>query len=46
MEEYVLNSEKKERHAKAAKEKVLSYTWEKSCEILIRRLRSVKDGDE
>jgi glycosyltransferase involved in cell wall biosynthesis len=46
MEEYVLNSEKKERHGKAAKEKVLSYTWEKSCETLIRRLRSVKDGDE
>jgi hypothetical protein len=46
MEEYVLNSEKKERHGKAAKEKVLTYTWEKSCETLILRLRSVKDGDE
>jgi len=46
MEEYVLNSEKKEAHGKAAKEKVLSYTWEKSCETLIRRLKAVKEGDE
>jgi glycosyltransferase involved in cell wall biosynthesis len=46
MEEYVLNSEKKEAHGRAAKEKVLSYTWEKSCETLIRRLRAVKEGDE
>jgi glycosyltransferase involved in cell wall biosynthesis len=46
MEEYVLNSEKKEAHGRAAKEKVHSYTWEKSCETLIRRLKAVKDGDE
>ena len=46
MEEYVLNSEKKEAHGRAAQEKVHSYTWEKSCETLIRRLKAVKDGDE
>ena len=46
MEEYVLNSEKREKHGAAAKEKVLSYTWEKACEPLLRRLRTVKDDDE
>ena len=46
MEEYVLNSEKREKHGLAAKEKVLSYTWEKACEPLIRRLRTVKDDEE
>jgi glycosyltransferase involved in cell wall biosynthesis len=46
MEEYVLNNDKKEAHGKAAKEKVLSYTWEKSCETLIRRLKALKEGDE
>jgi glycosyltransferase involved in cell wall biosynthesis len=46
MEEYVLNTEKREQHGKAAKEKVLGYTWEKSCELLIRRLRAVKEDEE
>jgi hypothetical protein len=46
MEEYVLNSEKKEAHGKAAREKVLGYTWEKACEPLVRRLRAAKDDDE
>jgi glycosyltransferase involved in cell wall biosynthesis len=46
MEEYVLNMNKKESHGKAAKEKVLSYTWEKSCETLLRRLKALKEEDE
>jgi glycosyltransferase involved in cell wall biosynthesis len=46
MEEYVLNMDKKESHGKAAKEKVMSYTWEKSCETLLRRLKAVKEEDE
>ena len=46
MEEYLLNSEKREKHGAAAKEKVLGYTWEKSCELLIRRLRAVKEDEE
>ena len=46
MEEYVLNSAKREAHGKAAREKVLQYTWEKGCEALVRRLKSVKDDDE
>ncbi|NBV77040.1 glycosyltransferase [bacterium] len=46
MEEYLLNNDKKEAHGKAAKEKVLKYTWETSCETLIRRLKAVKEDDE
>jgi glycosyltransferase involved in cell wall biosynthesis len=46
MEEYVLNSDKKASHGKAAKEKVQSYTWEKACETLIRRLKALKENDE
>jgi glycosyltransferase involved in cell wall biosynthesis len=43
MEEYVLDSAKKEAHGKAAKEKVTSYTWERACETLVRRLKTVKE---
>jgi len=46
MEEYVLNSELRKKHGAAAKAKVLEYTWEKSCETLIRRLKAVKEDDE
>ena len=46
MEEYVLNSTKKEAHGAAARAKVLEYTWEKSCEVLIRRLHAAKEDDE
>lgn len=46
MEEYVLNTAKKEAHAKAARDKVLGYTWEKACEPLVRRLRAAKNDDE
>jgi hypothetical protein len=46
-EEYVLNSEKREVHGKAAKEHVLSYTWERACAPLIKQLkRSLEDKDE
>jgi hypothetical protein len=45
MEEYVLNTDKKEAHGKAAKETVLGYTWEKSCETLIRRLKAVQEDE-
>jgi glycosyltransferase involved in cell wall biosynthesis len=46
MEEYVLNSQKRAEHGKAAKEKVLTYTWERACEQLVRRLREAKEDDE
>lgn len=46
MEEYVLDSMKREAHGKAAKEKVLTYTWPKAVGPLLRRLRDVKDDTE
>ena len=39
MEEYLLDSVKRESHAKAAKETALSYTWEKAVETLTKRLQ-------
>ena len=45
MEEYLLDSAKREAHGKAAKETVLGYTWSKAVEPLLRRLRDVKDGN-
>jgi len=42
MEEYLFDTEKRERHAKAAREKVLTYTWEKAVEPLLRRLLQEK----
>jgi hypothetical protein len=46
MEEYVLNSEKRSEHGKKAREKVLEYTWSKSCETLLKRLHCVLEDDE
>jgi glycosyltransferase involved in cell wall biosynthesis len=47
MEEYVLNTAKRDAHGAAAKEKVLTYTWSRATEPLLKRLRAVKeDGDE
>lgn len=46
MEEYLLNSEKRADHGKKARETVLEYTWKKSCEILVKRLKSVLDSDD
>jgi glycosyltransferase involved in cell wall biosynthesis len=46
MEEYVLNSEKRAAHGKAAREKVMGYTWAKSCESLLKRLRRVLEDED
>jgi glycosyltransferase involved in cell wall biosynthesis len=46
MEEYVMNTEKRIEHGKKAREKVLEYTWGKSCETLLKRLRRVMEDDE
>jgi glycosyltransferase involved in cell wall biosynthesis len=47
MEEYVLNSEKRETHGKAAKEFVLKYTWERAIVPLVKQLkRALDDKDE
>jgi glycosyltransferase involved in cell wall biosynthesis len=47
MEEYVLNSEKKEAHGKVAREKVLTYTWERALAPLVKRLKQeLEDKDD
>jgi len=47
MEEYVLNTEKREAHGKAARETVVTYTWEKACAPLVKQLkRSLEDKDD
>lgn len=50
MEAYLLDSELLEKHGKASREKVCSYTWEKVTGALRKRLektwRDIKDGDE
>jgi len=43
MEEYVLNTEKRKKHGEEARKNVLSYTWEKAAEPLIRRLKQEKE---
>jgi len=44
MEEYVLDSKKLEEHGKAAREKVLSYTWERATKELVKRLKQKKES--
>ncbi len=46
MEEYVLNSEKRAEHGRKARETVLTYTWAKGCETLVKRLQRVLEDDE
>lgn len=46
MEEYVLDSKKREEHGKEARKTVLTYTWERAVEPLIRRLKQEKDDIE
>ena len=47
MEEYLLDSQKREAHGKAAKETALSYKWEKPAEVLTKRLqRALEDMAE
>ena len=45
MEEYLLDSEKRSEHGKKARETVLQYTWAKSCETLLKRLRAELEED-
>lgn len=43
MEEYLLDSQKMKEHGEAAKKMVATYTWERACEPLIRRLKQEKE---
>ncbi len=42
IEEYLFDSKKREEFGKAAREKVLEYTWPKATELLIKRIISTK----
>jgi len=42
MEEYIFDTKKLEKHGAAAREKVLSYTWERAVDPLLRRLLDLK----
>lgn len=42
IEEYLFDSTKREEHGKAARAKVMEYTWPKATEILIKRILTTK----
>ena len=46
MEEYLLDTDKKIQHGNAARKTVLSYTWERAAEPLIRRLKQEKEDKD
>ena len=46
MEEYLLDSSKKEAHGIAARKTVLGYTWERAVEPLVRRLKQEKEDKD
>lgn len=46
MEEYLLDSSKREKHGVEARKTVLSYTWERAVEPLVRRLKQEKEDKE
>jgi glycosyltransferase involved in cell wall biosynthesis len=43
VEEYLLNSSKRDAHGKAARETVTGLTWAKATESLVKRLKEVKE---
>jgi glycosyltransferase involved in cell wall biosynthesis len=46
METYVLDTDKRLKHGEEAKKTVLSYTWERAVEPLVRRLKQVKEDKD
>jgi glycosyltransferase involved in cell wall biosynthesis len=46
MEEYLLDSSKREAHGVAGRKTVLSYTWERAVEPLVRRLKQEKEDKD
>jgi glycosyltransferase involved in cell wall biosynthesis len=46
MEEYALNTDLVKAHGVAAREKVLTYTWEKATGTLIRRLKTLQEEED
>lgn len=46
MEQYVINEELLKRHGRLAKEKALSYTWEKAAAPLVKRLKALMEEED
>jgi glycosyltransferase involved in cell wall biosynthesis len=46
MERYVFDEDLRKLHGKHGKEKVTEYNWEKSCSILIKRLKSLQEEED
>jgi glycosyltransferase involved in cell wall biosynthesis len=46
MERYVFDEDLRKLHGKHGKEKTAEYTWEKSCSILVKRLKALQDEDD
>jgi D-inositol-3-phosphate glycosyltransferase len=47
IEEYLLNTQKREAHGKAARDTILTYTWERATANLLKRMqRELEDKDE
>jgi glycosyltransferase involved in cell wall biosynthesis len=46
MEEYLLDSDKRKAHGEAARKTVLTYTWERAVEPLVRRLKQEKEDKD
>lgn len=46
METYVLDTKKKVQHGEEAKKTVLSYTWEKAVQQLVKRLKQSMEDEE
>jgi glycosyltransferase involved in cell wall biosynthesis len=46
MEQYVVNEELRTRHGRLAKEKALSYTWEKCAAPLVKRLKALLEDED
>jgi glycosyltransferase involved in cell wall biosynthesis len=46
MEKYLFDEDLRKLHGKLGKEKVSTYTWNKCCEILIKRLKVVQEEED
>jgi len=46
MEKYVFDEDLRKLHGKLGKEKVSTYTWEKSVSVLLKRLKAIHDEDD
>jgi glycosyltransferase involved in cell wall biosynthesis len=46
METYIFDEDLRKLHGKRGKETVSEYSWEKSCAILVKRLKALQDEDD